>query len=718
MLNLYPQPNLTTNTGYNYQTEVLNSSHADSLQSRMNKSIGHRDQLHGGFGFRSTRGNSTNLFGFVDTTNTLGIDTNVNWSHRYWHQTFVLLTYHLTRLRTEVRPAFAGHTNISGNAGIGGNDQDPREWGPPSLSFSSGISGLSDANSAFNRNRTDALSASVTTSHRRHNFIYGGDFRRQEFNEYGQQNPRGSFQFTGAATGSDFADFWLGIPDASAISYGNPDKYFRQSVYDLYFTDDWRLLPELTINAGVRWDYGAPMTELKNRLANLDVSPDYSSVAPVVATNPKGTVTGAAFPSSLVHPDKLGIQPRIGISWRPIPASTLVVRAGYGIYDDTSVYLGAAESMAEQAPFATSLNEANSGACALTLANGFQPCAGAATDTFGIDPNLRVGYAQNWNLTVQRDLPWALVATANYFGTKGTHGMQEFLPNTYPIGATNPCASCQLGFVYRTSGGNSTRQAGQLQLRRRLRSGFTASVDYTWAKAIDDDAQVGAQGHTTDGEAAGVGQPVVAQNWLNLRAERGLSTFDQRQLLNVQLQYTTGMGKGGRTLMSGWRGRLMKEWTINSQITSGTGHPETPIFFATVPGTGTTDTIRPDLTGQPIYDAPAGLHLNPAAFAAPAAGAWGTAGRNSITGPGQFTLNGSMSRTLRLRSPFNLDIRIDGTNLLNHGVFSAWNTTLNPLDFVPQPPSPSPPNQPRRTFGLPAGVNPMRSFQLSGRLRF
>ena len=166
------------------------------------------------------------------------------------------------------------------------------------------------------------LSVDVKTNLRRHNFDYGGDFRRQEFNEYQQQNPRGAFVFTGAATqaggssssggastttGSDFADFLLGIPDTSAISFGNPDKYFRQSVYDLYFTDDWRLLPELTINAGMRWDYGAPMTELFGRLANLDVSQGFASVAPVLGSNPKGSVTGMTYPSSLVRPDKRGI---------------------------------------------------------------------------------------------------------------------------------------------------------------------------------------------------------------------------------------------------------------------------------------------------------------------------------------------------------------------------------------------------------------------------
>ena len=317
----------------------------------------------------------------------------------------------------------------------------------------------------------------------------------------------GSSSSGGASTttGSDFADFLLGIPDTSAISFGNADKYFRQSVYDLYFTDDWRLLPELTINAGIRWDYGAPMTELFGRLANLDVSQGFTSVAPVLGSNPKGPVTGMAYPSSLVRPDRLGIEPRIGISWRPIPASTLVVRAGYGIYDDTSVYLRPRNKWRSRRRSPPACSEANSSGCALTLANGFQHCVSAAADTFAIDPNLRVGYAQTWQLSAQRDLPWALVVTGTYLGTKGTHGMQEFLPNTYPIGATNPCPACQSGFVYRTSGGNSTRNAGTLQLRRRLRSGFTASVNYTWAKAMDDDAQVGAQGHTAATSAVSAG---------------------------------------------------------------------------------------------------------------------------------------------------------------------------------------------------------------------
>ena len=309
---------------------------------------------------------------------------------------------------------------------------------------------------------------------------------------------------------------------------------------------------------------------------------------------------------------------------------------------------------------------------------------------------------------MQRDLPLALQLTATYLGVKGTHGAQEILPNSYPIGAANPCPDCPSGFVYQTSGGNSTRQAGQLQLRRRLRSGFTATLLYTWSKSIDDDAYLGGLGHVTASgpdqqvaAAASSANGAIAQNWLDPRAERSLSSFDQRHLLKVQAQYTSGEGLGGGTLMSGWRGRMLKEWTAVTTIARGTGFPETPIYLAAVPGTGFTGSMRPDLTGTSIYNFGANPHLNAAAYAAPLAGQWGMAGRNSITGPGQFSLNASLARTFRPHGRFYLDLRVDSTNLLNHAVISSWNTTVSSAQF-----------------GLPVAANAMRSLQTTLRLRF
>jgi trimeric autotransporter adhesin len=347
--------------------------------------------------------------------------------------------------------------------------------------------------------------------------------------------------------------------------------------------------------------------------------------------------------------------------------------------------------MDQQSPLSKSLSVQNSLSDPLTLANGFNVSPNITTNTFGIDPRFRVGYAQNWQISVQRDLPAALVMTATYLGVKGTRAVQEFLPNTYPKGAANPCPSCPAGFYYMTSNGNSTREAGQIQLRRRLHNGFTSTLQYVYSKSIDD-AALGGRGQ---------GSAVIAQNWLDLSGERGLSNFDQRHLLTVSGQYTSGMGIGGGTLLSGWRGALLKEWTFSSNISAGTGLPLTPIYYSPVQGTGIAGPIRADYTGAAVYAAPPGLFLNAAAYAPPASGQWGNAGRDSITGPSQFSLNASMARTFRMTDRYSLDLRVDSTNTLNHVVFGSYITTINSTQF-----------------GVPSGPNQMRSMTTRVTVRF
>jgi outer membrane receptor protein involved in Fe transport len=676
LLNLYPLPNFTGSSSYNYQIPAVNAVHQDALESRLNKAVNNRNQFYGGFSFQSSRDDTPNLFGFLDTTDQLGINTNVHWQHTFRPRLYGNLGYQFSRLAVRTTPFFADRENVSGHADITGNDQDAVNWGPPALVFASGIAGLSDAQASHNRNQTSAVSDSLLWSSGRHNVTFGGDFRRLEFNDLAQQNPRGTFTFTGAATGYDFADFLTGIPDASAVAFGNADKYFRESSYDAYVTDDWRIGPELTVNAGLRWEYGAPITELRDRLVNLEIAPGFAAAVPVTANQYN--------PNSLVRPDKHGVAPRVGIAWRPISGASLVVRAGYGVEYNTSVYQTIAAQMAQQAPLSKSLIVQNSAADPLTLASGFNASPGTTQDSFAIDPNFRVGYVQNWKASVQRDLPGSLIVTGTYLGIKGTRGVQELLPNTYPDGATDPCPACPRGFVYMASNGNSTRESGQIQLRRRLHSGLAASALYTYSKSIDD-AALGGRGQ---------GTAVIAQNWLDLSAERGLSSFDQRHLLNGQLQYTTGMSHvAGRALLA--------DWTVLTQITVSSGLPLTPLYLAPVDGTGVTGSLRPDYTGAPLYAAPSGLFLNPAAYVAPAPGEWGNAGRDSITGPSQLAINLSLARTFRWRDRFHIDLRCDSTNALNHVTFTAWNTTVG-----------------NAQFGLPVAANAMRAVSMTLRLRF
>jgi hypothetical protein len=151
--------------------------------------------------------------------------------------------------------------------------------------------------------------------------------------------------------------------------------------------------------------------------------------------------------------------------------------------------------------------------------------------------------------------------------------------------------------------------------------------------------------------------------------------------------------------VDGLKGTLLKGWTVTSQLTAGSGLPLTPVYLTSV--AGITGTTRPDVTGAPADAAPDGYYANPSAFAAPAPGHWGNAGRNSITGPAQFALNAGITRTFPWGNRLNLDWRIDASNILNRVTYAG----LNALVGSPQ-------------FGLPNGTNSMRKVQTSVRLRF
>ena len=693
LLALYPLPNVVGNPAYNYQLALVNDTHQDAVNSNVSKTIGRNNQVTGNLSAASTRTSSTNLFGFTDASRGLGINAQINWSHTFNAHYRANAGYQYSRQSNRETPYWQNRANVSDNAGVTGNDQESTYWGPPNLNFSGGLSGLYDANASFTRDSTQGLSYVLRWNRSPHNVTAGVDYKREQYNYLTQANPRGTFTFTGTGygtTGSDVADFLIGAPDGSAIAYGNADKYLRQNVADAYLTDDWRVSPQLTVNAGVRWEYGSPVTEIKGRLVNLAVAGNFAGITPVVANQ----LTGTGFPDALLLADRSGFEPRVGVSWRPLPGSSLLLSAGYGVNYDSSVYQGLALAMSQQAPLAVkSFSESRSAHCSITLAVGFNNCATTTPQTFGVDKNFRVGYVQTWNLKAQRDLPGSLQAVVTYLGNKGTRGVQEYLPNTVAPGATAACAACPTGFEYISSTGNSTRESLQIQLRRRLKSGLTAQVLYTYSKSIDDDSSLGGGG------AATVGSARLAQDWTRLSAERGLSNFDQRHLVNLSVQYTTGQGKGGGTLLTGWRGKVYKEWTVQAQAIEGTGLPETP-YVAAVLISGYNSFVRPNVTGASAQAAN-GRFVNPGAFAAPATGMFGNARRNSITGPNQFSLNTALLRTFRLPHKLTLDAQIAAANAINHVSYSSYVTNINSTQF-----------------GLPAAANSMRTVQTSLRLRY
>jgi hypothetical protein len=583
---------------------------------------------------------------------------------------------------------------VEGELGITGTSLAPQNWGPPTLSFTN-YSGLSDGASSLTRNQTSGVGDSLIWVHGVHNMTFGTDYRRQQLNRASDPNARGQWTFTGASTanlvsgiavagtGFDLASFLLGRPDTTALRYGNSNLYFRTAAYDVYMTDDWRLNPKLSLNFGVRWDYQSPITELNNRMVNLDVAPGYAAIAQV-ESGQSGPYSGA-LPAALIRPDRNNISPRVGFAWRPITKGTLVIRGGYGTYYNTSVYNNIANNMAQQPPFATSFNVATTPLPLNVPMNQFFSYVSGQnqlTNTYAVDPNYRIGYAQMWQISVQQDLGHSLVGTLTYNGTKGTHLDQTLLPNSAPSGGkANGLPS---GYIYEQSNGNSIYHGVSAQLQRRFRNGVSFNAIYTHSRAIDNAVQ--------------------AQNYLDTSADRALSSSSRPNVLNLNWQYSTAVGRGGGMLIQGWKGTLLKDWTLTSSISTGTGMPLTPTVggvSSTTTGTGITGSLRANATGLPVNAAAAGQPFNYLAFALPAPGQWGNAGRDTITGPTQFSLNGSAGRTFRVTERKSIDLRFDATNALNHVTFSRFNTTIG-----------------SNNLGLLSNPIAMRSLQATLRFRF
>jgi len=695
LLNFYPQANFSGSSRYNYQIPIVGIGNQSNVNTRISETINSKNQLTVNFAWQDSRTTNPNLFGFVDSTTMTGINTSLQWTYHFTTTLISNLRYNFSRSAAQTIPFFANSQNVSGLAGIRGNDQASEFWGPPSLSFSSGITGISDANFSLNHNDTSQASESLTWIHGSHNVSFGADFRRLDLNQLSQQNPRGSFVFTGAFTGNDFADFLLGYPATSSIAYGNADKYFRALWLDGFATDDWRINTSLSINIGLRWDFQGPFNELYNRLVNLNIGPGFTSESPICATAASGCTLAsqAGYPNSLVRSNYDEFQPRIGVAWRPFAKHSTLVRAGYGIYYNTSVYQPLAFQMAQQAPLSYSVTQQNSLTNPYTMADAFlAPAISTTPQTYAIDPNFHIGYVDFWQMSLQQNLSSSMILTLTYQGNKGTHQLQELLPNTFPAGS--PASSFPSGYVYITSNGNSNYNAASVQLQRRFRTGLAWNVMYTFSKAIDDAQGVG-------GRAGGLGS-TYAQNWLDLAAERSVSSFNRTHALNLTAQYSTGQGSGGGTLLGGWKGGLAKDWTVSTTLVVGSGLPETPIILSRLAtGTGVAGTVRADYTGGSITAALPGYGFNTAAFANPLPGQWGDAGRNIIPGPMQFGLSASLGRVFRISDRRSFDLRFDSTNVLNHVTYTSWNTTFG-----------------NAQFGLPVAANAMRTMQLTLRFRF
>jgi hypothetical protein len=709
LLKYFPLP---TYTGLvqNYQIVASVPNNNNSIGVRLNAPLTTKDRLNFNVQYQDRNSESEQLFGYRDNTTGSGLSASAGWSHSFAPRFNSSANLTFSRNNNKNAPFFAYSSNVAAALGITGTSQDPINYGPPSLSFTN-FGSLSDGTASVSRNQTFNFTENITyVIKRKHNITAGFLFRKLQQNTLAYQNARGSFTFSGLltsalspsgqpqqGTGFDFADFLLGLPQSSSLRYGSDNNYFRSWATSVFGQDDWRISRGLSLNVGLRYEYFAPYTELRGHLANLDVSPGYSAVA-VVTPGQNGPYSGS-LPTSLVRSDPNNVSPRIGISWRPSPKKSTVIRSGYSIFYSGSSYSQIATQLASQPPFAKTSSVSTSTANPLTLENGFfTPVSETITNTYSIDPNYKLAYAQTWNFAIQNTLPHGFLVELEYIGTKGTDlGIVE-QPNRASPGASllNAQQSLQIanasGFNYQTSQANSSFNAGQVRVTRRFSRGMSGTALYAFSKAIDDASSFNGTGGTT------------VQFIDDLRAERGLSTFDQRHRLQLTYLLSSPVGVHGMMRNGGWKTAALAGWTLNGNMTAASGAPLTARVSGNLSNTGGTGAFgggRAEATGLSI-DGGSNPYFNPLAFTTPPAGQYGNAGRDTIPGPFQFALNASLNRAFRFgESRRQLQLRLSANNALNHVAITSFGTTVN-----------------SSTFGLPTAASATRTVTLLLRFSF
>ena len=507
---------------------------SDRLMARIGHQISKKDSLNAMYFFNSARSRSvSNYPELTSQTSTRGQNFNLSEIHTFGPGVINTLSANFNRQRISLLNPFAFTENIVGDLGIQGVSTNPFDWGVPITQFTN-FTGLNDTIPSLTRNQTFRIFDILLWNHGKHNIRVGGELRRVEVNTLTDPDARGTFTFSGFTTsnltavglpvpntGFDFADFLLGLPQTTSVRFGSTANYFRSWVYSGYFQDDWRMTSHFTLNYGLRYEYFTPFSEKYGHLSDLTFQPGFTSAEVATGQNP-GTL-----PNSLLRGDANNLAPRVGIAYRPWSQHTLVFRTGYGIFYDGNIYSRMFANMASQPPFAEAATLITSPSQMLTLQNGF-PAVGPniLKNTYAVDPNFRTPYAQSWNFSLEDEIFRNVILSLGYVGTKGSKLDLLLAPNQFVTGAPSSgqsglATANTLAFTYETSGSASIYHGLQVGLRRQFHSGFSISGQYTYSKTIDDAAAVGGAGRT------------VAQNYLDLQAERGLSTFDMRHRLLV-----------------------------------------------------------------------------------------------------------------------------------------------------------------------------------------
>ena len=583
----------------------------------------------------------------------------------------------------------------------------PSLFGAPSISIN-GLDSIGVTQPIGRKDYTGHLTDTATYIVGKHQFRFGGEFRRNYMDLQYQRNTRGTFAFTGLATansaivailpsdatpystdstygGSDvraLADYLAGYVASSSFTEGVLRRSIYQKAFDIFAQDQFQVFPTLTLNYGLRYTYDGPFS-------SPGVLSDFRPGAN--GADSYGLVIAGQTLSSIYPKDGANFAPRFGFSYQA--ASRFVIRGTYGIYFDVPNYNGffdnrpgngaAAGVQANPAGATPVVNVSNSFYQWQTSVDPFSTASGPAAQGLAtISPNFRTAYVQNFNLNTQYQVNRNTILQIGYVGSLGRRLFDLIDINQAALGSglsngTTTTATLQAGRPYygnasianaKTIGaidqfeseGTSNYNSAQVLLRTSNYHGLTAQASYTLGHALD--VVSGTRGF-------------APQNSESLAGDYGNADFDVHHTFNGYIVYEAPKFTGhAQLLTNGWQG--------NAFITAFTG---TPVAVKLGTSTDRSETgefqDRPDLVGNPAAGlnrklfTPSAVGASPyvqwlsnsnSSFALAPIGTFGTLQRNYLRGPGFATVDASLVKNTKIREGINLQLRAELFNVFNH----------------------------------------------------
>ncbi|HTM49370.1 MAG TPA: TonB-dependent receptor [Bryobacteraceae bacterium] len=517
-------------------------------------------------------------------------------------------------------PVQIGLPNMQDGYGIPGLPTDPELTGGLNTQSISGYAGLGRRSSTPQFQNPLVIDPKVNYSKvfTRHTLKLGWEFQTihtevLDFSpQYGQDSYSGQFSAApGAAANNiyNIADFLFGARSAYELTNTFVAQY-RQRMSFYYLQDDWRVNSKLTLNLGVRYEYGTPQFEDGNHLANFDP----------IQKKLVQAADGDMLQRSLVNPDKNNWGPRVGLAYRVTPRT--VIRSGYGVSYIHFNRLGGENLLVYNPPFVidvaiTNPDPSRAATCAPGVASTgcFRPTALGYTAnqinpaTFDISntqlryipTDLRSGYVQSWHFTVQRELSRDLVLDLAYVGNRGVKLMilgdanqarpQGINENT-ALNARRPYQGFA-GIEEAWGAGFSDYNSLQVKLEKKYTSGLYLLNSFTWSKALDN-----AAGHleTANGDNSRV-------NYYDLRNEKGLGSYNQPFSNTTTVVWDLPYGKGRRfgsnanplvsAVIGNWRASFINTMSSGLPVNLTYG-PASRFTVSSLPS------YRPNLNGDPM----------------------------------------------------------------------------------------------------------------------